>query len=239
VSDLRVLHRDDLVIAIDKQAGELTVAGRAKDPADAAGPLWERVRAIAPEALPVHRLDLGTSGVLLFALGRQAHRSLSMAFEAHRIEKQYLALVKGDQLETRCDLPLTQGRAGQMRTAEKAEANAKPARTDFKPLDRFGRFTWVLARPHTGRTHQIRVHLQSLGHPLAIDPRYGDDVPLKVGDLDPSATNPEEVILVRTPLHASSIRVPHPSGAGWLHVESPPPADLLRCLDLLRAARRR
>ena len=239
MSDLRVLHRDEQVIAIDKQAGELTVAGRTKDPADAAGPVWERVRALAPEALPVHRLDRGTSGVLLFALGKQAHRSLSMAFESHRIDKLYVALVKGDQLKARCDLPLLEARAGQMRTAEPTAPGAKPARTDFMPLDRFGRFTWLSARPHTGRTHQIRVHLQSLGHPLAIDPRYGDDVPLKAGDLDPSAPNPEDIILDRTPLHAASIRVPHPSGSGWLHVESPPPADLLRCLDLLRAARRR
>ena len=239
VSRLSILHRDEHVIAVDKQPGELTVAGRAQAPQNAAGPLWERVRAIAPEALPVHRLDRGTSGVLLFALGRAAHQALSAAFESRRAEKQYLALARGVQAETRCELWLLQARAGAMRVADKDEPGAKLARTDFQPLDRFGGFTWLLARPHTGRTHQIRVHLKALGHPLAVDDRYGDKGPLRVRDLDPASADPDRAVLSRTPLHAASIRIPHPSGRGWLAVESPLPPDLALCLDLLRAARRR
>jgi len=92
--------------------------------------------------------------------------------------------------------------------------------------------------PRTGRTHQIRVHLAALGHPLAIDPRYGDDQPLRVGDLWSGSPDPDEVVLARTPLHAAALRIPHPRGQGWLWVESPLPDDIARCLDLLRAARR-
>jgi len=234
---VKVLHRDEHVIAVDKVAGELTVPGRAPEPPGAAEPLWTRVRAIAPEALPAHRLDRGTSGVVLFALGARAHQVLNAAFESRRAEKQYLALARGDQAEARCEAPLMEGRGGNMRIAEHGDPGAKLARTDFIPLDRFGRFTWLLARPHTGRTHQIRVHLMSLGHPLAIDPRYGDEKPLRAKDLDPGAD--DRVVLARTPLHAACIRIPHPSGKNWLHVESPLPEDLQECLDLLRAARRR
>lgn len=238
MTDLRVLHRDEQVLAVDKQPGELVVAGRAPEPGTA-GPLWTRVRAIAPEAMPVHRLDRGTSGVLIFALGPAAHRALSASFESRRAEKQYLALAVGDLAAARCELPLALARAGAMRIAAAAEEGAKAARTDLAPLDRFGRFTWLLARPHTGRTHQIRVHLKALGHPLALDDRYGEPGPLLARDLDPGADDPERTVLARTPLHASSIRVPHPSGRGWLSVESPLPADLATCLELLRAARRR
>jgi len=107
------------------------------------------------------------------------------------------------------------------------------------PVDRFGAFTACECRPRTGRTHQVRVHLAALGHPLAVDPRYGDPGPLLRRDLDPGATRPDEPALSRTPLHAASLRVPHPGGRGHLLVESPIPADLAEALEVLRAARRR
>ncbi|MFL5387595.1 MAG: RNA pseudouridine synthase, partial [Myxococcales bacterium] len=107
------------------------------------------------------------------------------------------------------------------------------------PIDRFGAFTACECRPRTGRTHQVRVHLAALGHPLAVDPRYGHPAPLPRGDLDPGATRPDEPALSRTPLHAASLRVPHPGGRGYLLVESPLPSDLAEAIELLRAARRR
>jgi tRNA pseudouridine32 synthase/23S rRNA pseudouridine746 synthase len=231
---LRVLHRDDLVLAIDKPAGISTTPGRGREGEAALSAL---VREIAPAALPVHRLDRETTGVVLFALGAAAHRALNAAFESRRAEKIYFALVRGDlAAEQRCEQPLAAGRRGTMRVARPGEGLA--ARTDIAPLERFGSFTFCDCRPRTGRTHQVRVHLAAIGHPLAVDPRYGEPGPLLRQDLDPGAASAGEPALARTPLHASSLRVPHPSGRGWLLVESPLPADMAGALELLRAARR-
>jgi RluA family pseudouridine synthase len=234
IGGVGVLHRDEFVLALDKPAGMLTVPGRG----DATKPLSAFAREIAEGALPVHRLDRDTSGVVLFGIGVDAHRTLGRAFETRRAEKQYLALVRGDLAQpVRADVPLERSRRGGMRPARGDEA--QQASTDVEPLDRFGVTTWCRCVPRTGRTHQIRVHLASLGHPLLVDPRYGDAGPVLRGQIDPSSADPQVVVLARTPLHASSIRVPHPSGHGYLRVESPLPGDLVACLDLLRAARRR
>jgi 23S rRNA-/tRNA-specific pseudouridylate synthase len=176
--------------------------------------------------------------VVLFGIGPEAHRKLNAAFEGARAEKRYLALVRGDVAKPmRADVALERTRRGGMRPAR--GDGGKRAATDIEPLERFGSVTLCACVPRTGRTHQIRVHLASLGHPLLVDPRYASARPVLRGDLDPEAGDPGEVALSRTPLHASAIRVPHPSGGGWLRVESPLPADLVVCLDLLRAARRR
>ena len=239
---MRVLFRDEQVIAIDKPAGVSTVPGRSAGAGGREGrgagdgePLSWQVRALAPDALPVHRLDRDTSGVVLFALGEAAHRALSKAFESRRAEKTYLALCRGALPATRCALPLADGRRGGMRVAAATDARGQACLTEFTPLERFDGFSWVEARPRTGRTHQIRVHLAALGHPLVVDPRYGDAGPLQADALLPGA---EGVALERLPLHAAALRVPHPSGRGWLSVESPLPEDLSRCLSLLRAHRR-
>jgi tRNA pseudouridine32 synthase/23S rRNA pseudouridine746 synthase len=230
---VRILHRDEAVLAVDKPAGMLTVPGRG----DASVALSVAVREIAPGALPVHRLDRDTSGVLVFALTRAAHRALNAAFEGRRAEKTYFALVDGDLAEPRkIDLPLSAGRRGGMRAVE--GKGGLPAMTEVRPEERFRKYTWCTCLPRTGRTHQIRVHLAAIGHALAVDPRYGKEGPLRAGDLWAGASDPRDVVLERTPLHAASLRVPHPSGKGWLVVESPLPGDLSRCLDLLRAARR-
>ena len=230
---LRVLHRDEHVFVVDKPAGVVTVPGRDDD-----GPsLLDEVRFEAPGAMPVHRLDRNTSGVIVFALNKDAHRSLNQAFEARKAEKTYIALAKGDlEKKRRIDLPLAEGRKGNIRIAK--GKGAQEAITEVMPCDRFGAFTLLTCRPKTGRTHQIRVHLSAIGHPLAVDPRYGDERPLRIGDLWSGAPDPDTIVLERTPLHASVLRFPHPGTKGWLEVQSPLADDMARCLDLLRAARR-
>jgi RluA family pseudouridine synthase len=239
VPALRVLYRDELVLALDKPAGALSVPGRGDAQSETAEALSVRARELVPFALPVHRLDRGTSGVLLFALTKEAHRALNLSFESRRAEKTYLALVRGAlAVETLCELALASARKGGMRVARAGEKGAQPALSAFRPVERFAGATLVEARPRTGRTHQLRVHLAALGFPLLVDERYGDARPLRAGDLNPGAAEPERIVLARTPLHAAALRVPHPSGRGWLSVEAPPPADLADCLELLRAARR-
>jgi RluA family pseudouridine synthase len=233
---MRVLYRDEWVMAVDKPAGVLTVPGRGAEEGEV---LSAQVRVLAPEALPVHRLDRDTSGVVLFGLTRAAHRALNAAFESRRAEKTYLALVRGDlAAPARCGLPLLEGRRGAMRVAGPGDARGQTARTDFAPLERFGAATWCSCRPFTGRTHQVRVHLAALGHPLLLDARYGEPGPVLRRTLHPGCTDPDTAALMRTPLHAAALRVPHPSGRGFLQVESPLPEDLAGSLELLRAARR-
>jgi RluA family pseudouridine synthase len=233
---MRVLYRDELVLAVDKPAGVVTIPGRTREQRE---PLSEQVRAIAPGALVVHRLDRDTSGIVLFGLTRAAHRALNQAFESRRAEKTYLALVRGDlAAAARCDLPLVEARRGSMRVVDAGNARARGARTDFAPAERFGPVTFCSCRPLTGRTHQIRVHLAALGHPLLIDPLYGESRPVLRRDLFPGCTDADVVVLARTPLHAAALRIPHPSRRAFLQVEAPLPDDLGCCLELLRAARR-
>jgi RluA family pseudouridine synthase len=232
---VRILYRDEHLLVADKPAGMLTVPGRG----DASVPLIEEARAEAPGAMAVHRLDRDTSGVVVFALTREAHKALNASFEGRRAEKTYLALVRGDLSEPeKIDLPLAETRRGRMRVARPAEKSALPALTEVSPAERFGMYTLCTCLPRTGRTHQIRVHLSAIGHPLAFDPRYGQDRPLRIGELWSGAPDPDTVVLSRTPLHASALRIPHPGRRGWLEVESPLADDMARCLDLLRAARR-
>ncbi|MGZ6125685.1 MAG: RluA family pseudouridine synthase [Myxococcales bacterium] len=232
---VRILHQDAHLIAVDKPAGVLTVPGRGEKPPA----LLDLVREIVPGAMPVHRLDEDTSGVVVFATTPEAHRALNAAFESRRAQKIYLALVRGDVAKAeRVDLPLVEGRGGRVRTARPKEKGARAAQTLVTPKERFGAYTLCACAPRTGRTHQLRVHLAAIGHPLAVDPRYGEATPLRIGDLWSGAPDPGTVVLARTPLHAASLRIPHPCGRGWLLLESPLADDIACSLDLLRAARR-
>ncbi len=223
-----VLLEDEALLVVDKPAGRLVIPGRtAAEPSlrqelsARHGPLWV-----------VHRLDRGTSGVLVFARTAAAHRALNLQFERGEPRKTYVALVAGlPPADLVVELAIAPGRKGRMRPAWPGEAGGKPASTAFRLVEAFpargGRPAMSLleARPATGRTHQIRVHLLAAGHPLAIDPDYGEEAPLRDGA--------GAVVLARTPLHAARLELRHPGG-GDLVVEAPAPPDLLAALALLR-----
>jgi len=230
LAPVTVLLEDDALLVVDKPPGRLVIPGRdGAEPALRAelearhGPLWV-----------VHRLDRGTSGVLVFARTAAAHRTLNMAFERGAPEKTYLALVAGLPADDawRCEATIATGRKGRMRPGRAGEAGAKAAATAFRVLQRLEAragcpAALVEARPETGRTHQIRVHLRCAGHPLLLDPDYGEAAPL----LDAAGTP----VLARTPLHAARLSLPHPAG-GRLALEAPLPADLAAALALLGGA---
>ena len=224
-----VLHEDPSVLAVDKPAGRLVIPGRGGGERSLREELEERHGRL----WVVHRLDRGTSGVLLFARTAEAHRALNLAFDRGEPGKRYLALVRGSlPAERRVDLAVAPARRGRMRPARPGDPRGKRAATVLRPVEGFPARGWaggvlslVEALPETGRTHQIRVHLAAEGIPLAVDPDYGEEEPLR----GPAG----EILLDRTPLHAARIELPHPAG-GALVVVAPMPADMARAIEALR-----
>jgi tRNA pseudouridine32 synthase/23S rRNA pseudouridine746 synthase len=158
-------------IAIDKPAGLLSVPGRGPDKADCA---WRRLQASHPGVIPVHRLDMETSGVLLFARDADAHRALSRAFERREVEKRYVAIVHGSPCSDtgEIDLPLIVD--WPRRPLQKLDLDCgKRSLTRWRVIERREATTRLALEPRTGRSHQLRLHLAALGHPIVGDPLYG------------------------------------------------------------------
>ncbi|MEL6345189.1 MAG: RluA family pseudouridine synthase [Myxococcota bacterium] len=166
---LSVLYEDADVIVLDKPAGLLSVPGRRPDRQDS---LYTRVRDAHPGARVVHRLDMDTSGVMLFALNRPAERRLDKQFQARKVDKRYRARVRG-QISVDfgiIDLPLARLR-GQLRSAVDY-AGGKVARSAYRVLSRDATSTRLAIAPQTGRSHQLRVHFATIGHPIVGDRFY-------------------------------------------------------------------
>lgn len=191
---LDVLHEDHELIVVNKPSGLLSVPGKGAHLADC---LLSRVEAAFPGALLVHRLDRDTSGVMVFAATAHAQRHLGLQFEKRQVKKTYVARVAGDlQPDTgEVDLPLIvdwPNRPRQMVCHE----TGKPAQTAWKVMKRSEGETRVRLFPKTGRSHQLRVHMLALGHPILGDPFYSED----------HAQWP------RLMLHAEELRLRHPDG---------------------------
>jgi tRNA pseudouridine32 synthase/23S rRNA pseudouridine746 synthase len=158
-----------------------------------------------------------------------------MAFDRGEPAKRYLALVRGTPpAERRVELALAPARRGRMRPARPGDPRGKPSATRLRLLEAFPPRPWaggalalVEALPETGRTHQIRVHLAAEGIPLAVDPDYGDDVPLRGPD--------GAILIARTPLHAARLELRHPADGHAVVIEAPLAADLARAIEALRA----
>jgi len=219
------------LVAVDKPAGMAVVPGRS---AEAGPPLRERLAAqLGRRVWVVHRLDRDTSGVLLLALDAATHRAASLAFEQGVPEKRYLALVSPALTgPARVEAALVPARRSRMRVAGPGE-EGKPAVTELVPVETFGDVALVEARPLTGRTHQIRVHLRHAGAPLLLDPQYGRPEPVSERRLGGESDAP---VLARTPLHASRLVLPAGDGLPAVDVAAPLPADMARALALLRLA---
>jgi tRNA pseudouridine32 synthase/23S rRNA pseudouridine746 synthase len=195
LSPLVIVHADDALVAIDKPAGLLSVPGRGADKADCA---VARVQAQFPDAQIVHRLDMATSGLLLFARGAAMQRTLSAMFEAREVVKHYEAVVEGwvEQDGGEIDLPLLADWPQRPRQKVDHE-QGKPSRTRYGVLQRdpATHTTRLALQPLTGRTHQLRVHLLAIGHPIAGDTLYGTH---------------DEPTAARLMLHATRLELQHP-----------------------------
>lgn len=196
---LAVVYADDDLLIIDKPSGLLSVPGKAEAHQDS---LELRVRAAYPEALLVHRLDMDTSGIMVFARNKPAQRHLGMQFEKRMMKKIYVARVDGviDADEGVVDLPLILDWPNRPLQIVDHE-NGKPAITVWRVLSREPHATRVELKPETGRTHQLRVHMQALGHTILGDRFYGNEVQI--------AAEP------RLQLHAQQLSLRHPNGGAW------------------------
>lgn len=227
---LQVLYEDDDLVAIDKPAGLVVHAGAGQSRGTLVSALLHRYRQLSTLGGPlrpgiVHRLDKATSGVLLVAKHDQAHRHLAEQFRQRQVEKQYLALVHGRLPRARDTISLPVGRDRWRRTRMTTRGrHGRAATTEYQVLDTTGAFTLVKARPHTGRTHQLRVHFSALGHPVVGDTLYGAPRRLPQGNSPQPALN-------RNFLHAHSLRFRHPRSNEPMEIRSPLPAQLKELLD--------
>jgi tRNA pseudouridine32 synthase/23S rRNA pseudouridine746 synthase len=238
-----LIYHDEFLLVTDKPAGLLAVPGRGPDKQDS---LATRIQAAFPDALIVHRLDMATSGLIVFARGAQMQSLLSRMFRERKVEKRYIALVankieseaiattpfavsvprsslryttpcvaltaNGEGIEpqsgsggwSEIDLPLMADWPNRPRQKVDVESG-KPSLTRYRVLEQSAAVSRVELEPVTGRTHQLRVHMAAIGHPIVGDTLYG-------GSAAP-----------RLMLHASTLRFNHPLSGELLHLESPSP----------------
>jgi tRNA pseudouridine32 synthase/23S rRNA pseudouridine746 synthase len=197
------IHEDEHLLVLEKPSGLLSVPGRGPDKQDC---LSNRVQDIYPEALIVHRLDQDTSGLLLMARGIEAQRRLSRLFETRQVKKRYVAVVAGQPLQTQdttamdedgwrtIDGPILLD--WERRPLHIIHPDGKPSRSRWRALQSSDTATLVELEPVTGRTHQLRVHLQSIGHPILGDSLY--------------ATPDIKALSPRLLLHAQELAFAHP-----------------------------
>ncbi len=207
LAGLAVLYADTHLIAVDKPSGLLSVPGRGEDKADCA---LSRAQAIYPDALTVHRLDMATSGLLLLARGKEMQRALSGLFERGEISKRYIADVWGapSPVDGQISLPLITDWPN--RPLQKVDHEiGKPSVTRFDTLRASGASARLILTPLTGRSHQLRVHLAEIGHPILGDEFYAHAQALAAAP--------------RLALHAASLSFLHPATGEPLRLDSPCP----------------
>jgi 23S rRNA pseudouridine1911/1915/1917 synthase len=227
---LRVTYEDDQVLVIDKPCGMVVHPGAGH----ARGTLAAAVLAHAPDVAGVggprrpgvvHRLDKDTSGLLVVARTQRAYESLTAQLAARTVTRRYLAVVHGrmEQADGVVDAPIGRHPRDRVRMAVRPEGKGRPAVTRYRVLERFAGFTYLEAQLETGRTHQIRVHLSSLGHPI-----YGDEM------YKTRSSKRLPIPFDGIALHAFSLKFEHPITREPMAFASPAPVRIGRLLAYLR-----
>ncbi len=238
---LERLFEDDDYIIVNKPARLLSIPDRYDPSLPSARGLLEAE--VKQPVFVVHRLDRETSGLIAFAKHEQAHRFLSGLLEQHEVGKFYAGLVLGSPQPDsgRIELPIAPNPAqpGKMMVAKQG----KPSVTDYKVVESWSLFSLVQWQIHTGRSHQIRVHMSSIGHPIVCDSIYGDGKPFLLSAIKRNFnlgkhTEEERPLLSRLALHAYRFQFVNEAGKEIL-VEAPLPKDIVACVSQLGKVRSR
>lgn len=228
-----IILDNDQFIAVNKPSGLLSIPDRLGQELSLKDILKEKYGSI----YTVHRLDRDTSGIIVFAKTEESHKGLSMLFEGREMEKYYVGLVYGNMMTPKgsIDAPIMEhpGKTTKMVTHTKG----KTSLTDYEVLESFRQYSWVQFRIHTGRTHQIRVHMQHIGHPIVCDEIYGDPKPVLLSSLKKNfklakIADEERPILARLALH--SYRLKFTLAGETFDLEAEVPKDLRALLAQLR-----
>lgn len=245
---LDVLFEDEHLVVLNKPADMVTHPGKAHFRGTLAAAVqfhFDRLSDVAGKLRPgiVHRLDRDTTGVIVVAKDNRVHHRLSAQFERRDVAKEYQAIVRGvvqadgDVIETHLRI---HPQARERMTVCPPGGNARLAVTVYEVLERFRGFTHVRLLPRTGRTHQLRVHMRHLGHPVVADRLYGGHAELRQSELAPEATNPgpDVTLIGRQALHAYRLEFRHPVTEQPLRCVAPLPDDMQRTLQALKTFRR-
>lgn len=225
---LNIVYEDDDILVVDKQAGMVVHPGAGTGEHTLANALLAHCPSLAGSITPerpgiVHRLDKDTSGLMVVAKSPDAHQSLVSQFSSRSIKKRYTALAQGTVSPDRGAIDAPVGRDPSHRKEMAVVDGGRDARTNYRVLEHLEGFSLLEVMPETGRTHQIRVHMAAIGHPLAGDRQYGGSTEL----------------FHRQFLHASYLGLKHPTTSEFREFASPLPDDLQTGLDGLRARRSR
>lgn len=242
---LDIIHEDDAIVIVNKSAGMVVHPGRGSYSGTLASALqfhFDTLSDVAGRHRPgiVHRLDRDTTGVILIAKDNQVHQRLSRQFEERTVKKEYRAIVRGvpeltsDFIRTHvCVHP----RVREKMTVCSAGGNAREATTFYTTQESFRGFALMKLEPHTGRTHQLRVHMQHIGTPIIADKLYtGESMITRNALVDRQSTTDEDRILIqRQALHAFRLTITHPVSGKVMQFEAPLPTDMRDTLDVLRS----
>ncbi len=229
---LNVVFEDDSILIINKPAGLVVHPGSGNWEGTLLNALLHHVPQLAeiPRAGIVHRLDKDTSGLLVVAKTLTAQTALVRQLQARTVQREYYALVYGELLRAgRVDAPM--GRHPTQRTKMAVVEGGKPATTHYSVVERFPDCTLLRCKLETGRTHQIRVHLASIRHPLV-----GDSIYIKGAQKCPPHLRPLLAAFPRQALHAAQLGLEHPVTGEWLEWQAPLPDDMAQLLKDIRGA---
>ncbi|MCG3182840.1 MAG: Ribosomal large subunit pseudouridine synthase D [Planctomycetes bacterium] len=238
---LDVLFEDDCIIVINKPA-DLPVhppkAGRGGTLANAL--LFHFQKLSRPDPIRpgiVHRLDADTSGVIVCAKDDSAHFKLAKQFEQRTVKKEYLAIVRGRMKQPSGEIDMPIGRHPDHYEMQRVHPEGRSAVTHWEVIEEFKRFSLLRLKPQSGRTHQLRVHLSAINHPIVGDRLYSRKPPLTRSEVEGREAEPgEPPLIARQALHAARLEFEHPRSGERVSFEAPLPEDMQRTLEALREA---
>lgn len=238
LKELIIFENGDF-IALNKPSGLLSIPDREGKEISLKDILQEKYN----QVFTVHRLDKDTSGVIVFAKNEATHRHLSMQFEERQTEKIYVGLVIGSPVNKKGSINARIAENTVKRGMMIIHQRGKESLTDYEVLEDFGIYSWMQFRIHTGRTHQIRIHMKDIGHPIVGDELYGDGKPVLLSSLKSKFKlskneEAERPLLNRVALHAYKLKFSDTTGKAF-ELEAPIPKDIRATLQQLEKRRKK